>query len=160
MPQSKALGSSARGDTGSDLGRRLRAARRDQGLTLREVNERTGVSVPYLSDLERGVLSNPTLDKVTLIARALGVGVDELLGSAGEKDGAKDRRPSTLVELSETAQFRDAIERDAQRWKADPEALQRSWLETLERIAVDGRRPKSAMDYLFIFEAIRRAIDR
>src|SRR3546814_17027158 len=42
----------------------------DRGLTLREVSERSGVSIPYLSDLERGVLVNPTLDTLKKIARS------------------------------------------------------------------------------------------
>jgi transcriptional regulator with XRE-family HTH domain len=148
-------------ETTSQLGARLRAARRDKGMTLRDVFEATNVSITYLSDLERGVLSNPTLDKVKLIAGALGVTVEDLLGS-GDNAGLRDEPalPAPLQALAASPQFLEATEADARTWRTTPEALQRAWLDSLQRISVDGRRPQSMMDYLFIFEAIRRAIGK
>ena len=40
------------------FGARLKSARNAEGLTLREVSERSGLSITYLSDLERGELQN------------------------------------------------------------------------------------------------------
>jgi hypothetical protein len=56
--------------------------------------------------------------------------------------------------------FREVIAEDAQRRSLDPEQLEREWLQALAGLHVGGRRPKSPSDYLFIFEAIRRAVDR
>lgn len=55
----------------------IRNVRRDKGLTLRAVAAKVGISVPYLSDIERGFRhgSFSTLEK---IADALGVEVSEL----------------------------------------------------------------------------------
>lgn len=129
-------------------------------MTLRDVFERTGVSITYLSDLERGVLSNPTLDKVRQIALALNITVEELLGPSGPSELTRETLPGALTTLSASPQFQESIEADAKSWRTTPDALERAWLECLKGISIDGRRPRSAMDYLFIFEAIRRAIDK
>jgi transcriptional regulator with XRE-family HTH domain len=151
----------AKSDGGTtELGRRIRAARRAKAMTLRDVFERTGVSITYLSDLERGVLSNPTLDKVRQIALALEITVEDLLGPIGTPDPLPEKLPGGLTTLVTSPQFRESIEADAKTWRTTPEALERAWLECLKGISVDGRRPQSAMDYLFIFEAVRRAIDK
>lgn len=144
----------------TELGRRLRAARRDKEMTLRDVFVKTGVSITYLSDLERGVLSNPTLDKVRQIAQALGITVEDLLGPSGTSESPAETLPEALATLVASPQFRESIEAHAKSWRTTPEALERAWLECLKGISVEGRRPRSAMDYLFIFESIRRAIDK
>jgi transcriptional regulator with XRE-family HTH domain len=64
------------------FGARLKAARNAEGLTLREVSERSGLSITYLSDLERGELQNPTLKALEAIGSALTTPLDELLGVA------------------------------------------------------------------------------
>ncbi|WP_309571689.1 XRE family transcriptional regulator [Deinococcus sp.] len=54
------------------LGSRIRARRRHLSLTLRAVSESSGLSVPYLSQIERQQ-ANPTVTSLAAIARALGV---------------------------------------------------------------------------------------
>ena len=51
----------------------LRAARRTQGLSQRELEERTGVRQAHLSRIEKGVL-DPRLSCVQQVARGLGFG--------------------------------------------------------------------------------------
>lgn len=52
------------------LGARIKSLRRGRGLTQEQVAERTGLSVNYLSRIERG-LENPTLDTLLGLAKAL-----------------------------------------------------------------------------------------
>lgn len=61
------------------LGDRIRARRTAMGLTLAEVAEAAGLSLPYVSNLERG-RGNPTLDALRSVADALQQTVTELLG--------------------------------------------------------------------------------
>jgi DNA-binding Xre family transcriptional regulator len=81
---------------GEVLGRRaitvqLREERKRQGLTLRELTERTGIDEPALSRLETGKNANPTLDTLDCIASALGkVLTCEL----------RDKQPTTVTEPS------------------------------------------------------------
>ncbi|BDP43575.1 DNA-binding protein (plasmid) [Deinococcus aetherius] len=57
------------------LGSRIRARRRQLSLTLKTVSEHSGLSVPYLSQLERNQ-ANPTVTSLAGIARALGVSLN------------------------------------------------------------------------------------
>ena len=58
--------------------RRLRALRRDSGVTQMELSASTGLSQGYLSRLERGTCE-PSLSQLAVIADALGVHPSELL---------------------------------------------------------------------------------
>ena len=69
------------------LGALIRAERTAGGLSLRELSERTGVSNAYLSQLERG-MHEPSLRVMVVIAAALDVPLDSMLGRAGVIDGA------------------------------------------------------------------------
>ena len=138
-----------------EFGRRLRAARRMRDLTLRDVHEKSGVSITYLSDLERGVLSNPTVETLRQVALALDVSIDELLGGT---QTLQSDLSAALSDFSSSTAFRGAVEEDSQRWKADPAVVEKEWIECLARVSVGGRRPKTASDYHFIMEAIRRAV--
>ena len=59
------------------FGRHLRALRLARGLTQKDVEERSGVLVPYLSSLEAGARL-PTLGMAMRLAAALGCKVSEL----------------------------------------------------------------------------------
>ncbi|AWN23196.1 hypothetical protein DKM44_08125 [Deinococcus irradiatisoli] len=54
------------------LGERIRARRRQLGLTLKAVSEASGLSIAYLSQVERQ-RANPTVAALSSIAQALGV---------------------------------------------------------------------------------------
>jgi transcriptional regulator with XRE-family HTH domain len=153
------LATSAPTDASLDFGGRLRKGRTAQGLTLSNLSTASGVSIAYLSDLERGVLGNPTLDTLRAIAKALNVSLNDLLG-VEEDSERRPRYPHALEEFRALTPFRDVIAEDAKRRSLDLEELEEEWVKTLANIHVGGRRPKSPSDYLFIWEAIRRAVDR
>lgn len=125
--------------------------------TLRELGDATGISVAYLSDLERGVLTNPTLDKLALIAEALEVNVGDLVGVRAS-DYEEQELPPALVALSRSVTFGDALKNQAKGWSTSPEVLEREWLACLASIDIHGHRPSTTPDYLFIWEAIRRTL--
>jgi transcriptional regulator with XRE-family HTH domain len=147
-----------KGSAGGEFGSHLRTARAERGLTLRDVSDASGISVAYLSDLERGVLENPTLEKLRQLALALDISLNNLLG-VEEQDSSK-RLPDALEEFRALSTFRQTVQEEARRTSRDADRLEGEWIETLSRIHVGGRRPRSPADYLFIFEAIRRAIER
>lgn len=62
----------------TDLSDRLRQLRRAQGLSLRALSERSGVSQGMLSEIERGS-KNPTVKLAYQIAQALGISISDLL---------------------------------------------------------------------------------
>jgi transcriptional regulator with XRE-family HTH domain len=76
-----------------ELGRRIKMLRIERGLTLKDLEERGGISATHVSEIERGKAS-PTVGALGRIARALGL------------------RPATLVEprvLPEVAVMRAGV---------------------------------------------------
>lgn len=79
-----------------DLGRRLRAERLGQGLGLREMARRLGISASALSQIETGK-AHPSVSKLFDIVNLLGVSVDGLL--------AGDHGPRVVVTRGEEGFF-------------------------------------------------------
>src|SRR5580765_243171 len=69
-----------------ELGRRIKMLRVSRGLTLKDLEERGGISATHVSEIERGKAS-PTVGALGRIARALGL------------------RPATLVEAQLQPEF-------------------------------------------------------
>jgi transcriptional regulator with XRE-family HTH domain len=66
------------------LGRKLREAREARGDRLVDVAERAGISVQYLSEIERG-RKEPSSEMIAAVTGALGVDLaDLLIGIAGQ----------------------------------------------------------------------------
>lgn len=62
----------------ASIGSRIRIKRKNQGLTLKELAERSGISFGYLSDLERG-RQEPPLRTIRKIAKGLETDLQALL---------------------------------------------------------------------------------
>jgi transcriptional regulator with XRE-family HTH domain len=70
---------------------KVRELRTAAGITQELLSSESGVAVPYLSGIERGVV-NPTLDVLDRLAKALNVDVGELL----LKPDGTGERPKSL----------------------------------------------------------------
>src|ERR1700679_3073768 len=78
-------------DSPPALGARVRALREAMDLSLRDLAERSGVSAPMLSQVERGETS-PTLQVATRIAHGLELRLSQLLRlPAGRRGGGGAR---------------------------------------------------------------------
>ncbi len=84
----------------SDIGSFIRSQRETAHVSVRQLAERSGVSNPYLSQVERG-LRKPSADVLAQIAKALRVSAEVLYVRAG------------ILESSESSPVRDAIITDA-----------------------------------------------
>lgn len=88
------------------IGLRLRALRKDRGLTLQEVAEHSGISVSTLSRLESGK-RQPTLDLLIPLARVHRVALDQLVAAPATGDPRvhltplRRKRGSILVPLTQ-----------------------------------------------------------
>ncbi|MFY1576532.1 helix-turn-helix domain-containing protein [Verrucosispora sp. WMMD703] len=74
------------------VGPRLRALRKQRGITLNELSDATGISVSTLSRLESGQ-RRPTLELLLPLARAHQVPLDELVGAPAVGDPRVRPRP-------------------------------------------------------------------
>lgn len=75
---------------GRDLSQRLRQARRAQELTLATLAERAGLSIGFISQVERG-LTTPSMRSLRLLAGALGLRVEELFSHPTGGDAREER---------------------------------------------------------------------
>jgi transcriptional regulator with XRE-family HTH domain len=83
----------------SDIGSFIRDLRENAQVSVRQLAERSGVSNPYLSQVERG-LRKPSADVLSQIAKALRISAEVLYVRAG------------ILEPSESNQVRDAVVTD------------------------------------------------
>jgi len=65
------------------LGELLKVGREGQGFTLRQVEEATGVSNAYLSQLENGKIKRPSANVLYKLAQIYKMTLDELLKASG-----------------------------------------------------------------------------
>lgn len=69
------------------LGKLIANARRDKGLTLRELEAKTGVSNALINQIERGRVRDPGFRTVARIARALKLSLRLLAEAEAEPPG-------------------------------------------------------------------------
>jgi transcriptional regulator with XRE-family HTH domain len=102
MKDSKARGAGVVEEVASGrLGERVRGLRRERGLTLDLLAERSGVSRAMISKLERGE-KNPTLVVAAKVAGGLGVSLSRLVG-------VEERREVVVVPLGRRMVVRDPV---------------------------------------------------
>ena len=101
---------------GTALGERIRARRTALGLTLAQVAEAAQLSIPYVSNLERG-RGNPTLGALRSVAEALQQSVTELLGQRHSEEPFDPvelvlaEAPQSLRAFTRSDRFRSTVER-------------------------------------------------
>jgi transcriptional regulator with XRE-family HTH domain len=78
------------------LGQRVRALRRERGLTLDGLARRSGVSRAMISKLERGE-KNPTLVVAAKVAEGLGVSLSQVVGVEERREVVVVRRERRMV---------------------------------------------------------------
>lgn len=109
------------------LGRAIKASRSEQGLERKELARRSGISYPYLSEIEKGT-KRPSTEALLPIAQVLGLKQSELLlraerlidrGSmSGELSLLGARRRTRRVESPSQATMQEVVSR-IQRLGAD-----------------------------------------
>lgn len=67
------------------LEKKIAIARRVSGKSLRALSDDTGLSNPLISQIETGLIKNPSFSSVVKIARALGLSLDDLATSVPEQ---------------------------------------------------------------------------
>jgi transcriptional regulator with XRE-family HTH domain len=92
------------------IGNVFRRLRRERGITLRELAEVAQVSVPYLSEIERG-RKEPSSEILAAICRALGLDLADLLDEvqlelSGARVAVPQRLPIQSIRMVESAPLR------------------------------------------------------
>jgi transcriptional regulator with XRE-family HTH domain len=110
------------------LGAFIRSKRKLANLSLRQLAERTRLSNPYLSQIERG-LHQPSVRVIRLISDALNVSTETLLTQAGllRQDRAGDTDVQRTSSVEEAIQAEDRLSAEQ---KSALVAVYRSMLRT------------------------------
>jgi len=127
------------------LAERFRELRKERGWRLKDVAEVTGLSIPYLSDLERD-RTNPSLETLRTLAEAYEMTVHDLMAPVdfyGQRTAAA--LPRGLAELLDDPVLGAELTPD--------------WVETLSRIELRGKRPENKRDWYEIYLHLRRVLE-
>jgi len=125
------------------LAEHLHALRTDHALTLKALAHRSGLSVPYLSDLERS-RKTPSLDTLASLGAAYGLTVQGLLRDVNFTS-CLPPVPAALADLMNDPVLGQDIDQD--------------WMETLGRIDFQGRIPASRHAYLDLYRSLRPLLE-
>ena len=123
------------------FGEQLRQIRRGDGLTLKQLSGLSGLSISFLSDLERNRTS-PSTTSIQKIASALGVSQSKILAGVDFSQTPTEWPPG-LADLQQ--EYGDLVTED--------------WMRTLARIQHRGRRPRDKREWLELFLHLRRILE-
>lgn len=96
------------------LGARIKKLRADKKLSLRKLEQMTGLSRSTLSEIESGSIKNPTIATLSKIAQALKIPISDLVGEAYASDGEREEEASGARPGAENRirqDFLDSVER-------------------------------------------------
>lgn len=88
-----------------DFGSWLKSARKDKGYSLKELENRSGVTASYIHRIEKGARKTPSIPITEKLAQALGVPPKELLSMLGHDIGEQTNEIPGLPELISLNQF-------------------------------------------------------
>jgi transcriptional regulator with XRE-family HTH domain len=111
--------------TATTLGAVLRAARGQAGLSLREVERRTGLSNAHLSQIETDTIAKPEMSILWELAALYGLDFAHLLslaGHAAEAETSGRRRRRMTVALRAMSELTPREQDEALRYMADLKA--------------------------------------
>jgi transcriptional regulator with XRE-family HTH domain len=126
------------------IGQRLREKRREKTMTLKQLADAAGLTVTYLSDVERD-RTKPSLKTLGRVAEGLGITTTDLIAGVDLLGAETDEAlPPGLRELRDDPAWRDQLNDD--------------WIRTLVRLDYRGKRPQTKQDWRDVFLSLRRVI--
>jgi transcriptional regulator with XRE-family HTH domain len=112
------------------IGQRLRARRVELGRTLAQVAEQADLSLPYVSNLERG-RGNPTIEALEALAGALDLPLSRLVGEDGVVEPLQvvlASAPPSLMHFSRSPDFLETVKELAERQGESEDAMRQKLL--------------------------------
>jgi transcriptional regulator with XRE-family HTH domain len=123
------------------LGDRLREIRIQQGLKLSQVAKSTGLSISFLSDLELG-RGAPSLDTLSKLAACYDISMSDIMQNVDGWQKTNARLAPGISDLIETGEISESVAQD------------------LNRIELNGRRPKTAQEWRMVLQLLSFIIYR
>jgi XRE family transcriptional regulator of biofilm formation len=129
-----------------NVGKKIQTLRLEKGLTLPQLAERAGVSKGFLFQIEDDGKTNPSLETLNKLAKALDVTIAELL----EKESVRAKR--AVPEEVNPALQEFIKEQNAQGRPVEPSAIQALYALQHRK----GKSPRSKEDWRYLYETIER----
>ena len=133
-----------------NIGPRIVALRAEKGLSLSELARKSEISKSLLHRIENQAGSNPELETLRKISRALGITVGELLGNEVVRSARElpDERPEWLTSLTE-------------RLRNDGKEPDKDLLEALYVLQNrKGQVGAKVEDWLYLYQTLERSFNR
>lgn len=104
------------------IGNRIQQLRKSKGLSLSELAERAGIAKSYLSNVERNIQSNPSIQFLEKVSEVLKVPVESLISEPQAGEDQLDQQWLNLVAEAMNSgiskdEFRDFLA--YQKWKKE-----------------------------------------
>jgi transcriptional regulator with XRE-family HTH domain len=115
---------STSGGNHGPFGQRLREVRSGAGMSLRDVERRSGLQSGYLSQLERGKIAHPGPTVLRSIAAGYGVRYEDVLSWTGYAPAADSPSPRQAVAMSAIAALGEPSEEELETLTAIVNLLQ------------------------------------
>ena len=106
------------------LGQKIRKRRRAIDMTLQQVSERVGLSIGFLSQIERG-MSSPSLASLCNIAEALGASVDAFVKPPLQQGAVSRQGERQSFSLGDTRRTYELLGREFPGAKLHPSLIRR-----------------------------------
>jgi XRE family transcriptional regulator, master regulator for biofilm formation len=110
------------------LSTRIKKLRKEQNLSLSQLALKTNISKSYLSNIERGVKSNPSIEILSKISLALGVNITALYGNPQGLSGSQRNLPleEWIGELRSALEAGETNQKFIRRLLQDLEAIKQN----------------------------------
>jgi transcriptional regulator with XRE-family HTH domain len=119
------------------LNNRLRHLRQSHGLTMKELAEKSGLSLPFISGIEHG-RATPSIKTLLALCAVFNLSlVDLLAGVEFEGISGDIEQPDTLREFLNHPDFRDEVDAD--------------WAALLAKIQLRGHYPATVKQWMGIY---------
>lgn len=127
-----------------ELGKRLRFIRKEHQKTLKDLSEEAGLSLSYLSDMERGVV-NPSVETLQKVAKVYGMKISKLLIGVEDKE--------VVIPENHPPGFSEFL-------KDYKEEVNTDWKEFLIGINFRGKQPSSKSEWIELHLYLRRILSQ
>ncbi len=131
-------------------------------MTLQNVADKADLSLPYVSNLERGH-GNPTLESLSRIAKALDTDVATLVGNdelaLDPTEVAMAAAPDSLVKFGRSERFASQVKQIAGRQGIDEQALRERILRSMATSPRRSNGEPTEYDWLRLLDAYVRILE-
>ena len=132
----------ATGEKPVKLGQHLRSLRKEKSMTLKDLSQLSDLSIPYLSDMERGGV-NPSIESLQKVAKAFNMTVREFLSGVEELgESVYSSYPEGFESFLRDPEFSDEINDE--------------WKEFLMGMKFRGIQPSSKREWIELYLNLRR----